>query len=373
MNLAHLAPCEAKPPAGVPAQHAARLAASRLPPPDLGFAWRVHVAGPIRMERRLLLAALMLAHAAIGVDGDASAQSYPSRPIRLLVGVPPGGSSDIVARTIGTPLGVRLGQNVVVDNRQGANGNVAMETAINAAPNGYTLIHVNDSSITINPHIYSKLPFNPMADLAPVATLITNQLVLAVNPAVAPVNDLPAFIALARRADPRLFYASIGNGSHHHLGMEILKQQTGIELTHVPYRGGGPAAIAVISGENAAMFGGGSVVPHIRSGKLRGLAVTGRSRWATMPELPSIADHVAGFELTIWQGLFAPRGTPPAIIDRLRSEIAAVLKQPEVGKALIESGAGEPYFASMDEFTALIRSDHERYGKVIKSIGFKVD
>ena len=326
------------------------------------------------MERRsLLAAALMLASVGIVTADDAWAQSYPSRPIRLLVGVPPGGSSDIVARTIGQPLGVRLGQNVVIDNRQGANGNVAIETAVNANPNGYTLLHVNDSGITINPHIYSKLPFNPMTDLVPVATLITNQLVLAVNPSAVPVNDLPGFFALARRTNPRLFYASIGNGSQHHLGMELLKQQAGIELTHVPYRGGGPAAIAVIGGENAVMFGGGSVVPHIRSGKLRGLAVTGKKRWATMPELPSIADHVPGYELTIWQGLFAPRGTPQAIIDKLRTELAAVLAQPEVGKALIESGAGEPYFASQDEFAALIRSDYERYGKVIKSIGFKVD
>jgi tripartite-type tricarboxylate transporter receptor subunit TctC len=212
-----------------------------------------------------------------------------------------------------------------------------------------------------------------MTDLIPVATLVTNQLVLAVNPAAAPVTDVSGFLELARRANPHLFYASIGNGSQHHLGMEMLKQQTGIELTHVPYRGGGPAAIAVIGGENAVMFGGGSVVPHIRSGKLRGLAVTGKTGWATMPDLPSIADHVTGFYLTIWQGLFAPRGTPSAIIDRLRSELAAVLALPEVRKTLVESGAGEPYTASMDEFTALIRSDYERYGKVIKSIGFKVD
>ena len=324
------------------------------------------------MERRLLLAAVLVL-AGIGASGDALAQSYPSRPIRLLVGVPPGGSSDIVARTIGQPLGVRLGQNIVVDNRQGANGNVAMETAVNAAPNGYTLLHVNDSGITINPHIYSKLPFNPMSDLVPVATLITNQLVLAVNPSAAPVNDVPGFFALARRANPRLFYASIGNGSQHHLGMEMLKQQAGIELTHVPYRGGGPAAIAVIGGENAVMFGGGSVVPHMRSGKLRGLAVSGKKGWATMPELPSLSEHVPGFHLTIWQGLFAPRGTPQAIIDRLRTEVAAVLAQPEVRKTLVESGAGEPYNASPEEFTALIRSDYEKYGKVIKSIGFKVD
>lgn len=328
--------------------------------------------GAVTMERkRLLVAAMMIA--AVAGSGEAWSQSYPARPIRLLVGVPPGGATDIVARTIGQPLGVRLGQNVVVDNRPGANGNVAVEIVAGAAPNGLTLLHANDSGITINPHIYSKLPFNPMTDLVPVATLVTNQLVLTVNPSAVPVNDVPGFLAWARRANPRLFYASIGNGSQHHLGMEMLKQQTGIELTHVPYRGGGPAAIAVIGGENAVMFGGGSVVPHIRSGKLRGLAVTGSRGWATMPELPSLSEHVPGYHLTIWQGLFAPRGTPQPIIDKLRTEVAAVLAQPDVRKALIESGAGEPYSASPEEFAALIRSDYERYGQVIKSIGFKVD
>ena len=326
------------------------------------------------MQRGVLLAAaLMLASAGVVASGDASAQSYPTRPIRLLVGLPPGGATDVIARTIAAPLGARLGQNIIVENRPGANGNVALEIGIGAAPNGYTLLHVNDSAITVNPHIYSKLPFNPFTDLVPVGTLVTNQLVLAVNPSVAPVKDVPEFLALARRANPRLFYASIGNGSQHHLGMEMLKQQTGIELTHVPYRGGGPAAIAVIGGENAAMLGGGSVVPHMRSGKLRGLAVTGPKGWASAPELPSLADYLPGYHVTIWQGLFAPRGTPQAIVERLRTELAAVLALPEVRKTLVDSGAGEPFNASMDEFTALMRSDYERYGKVIKSIGLKVD
>jgi len=291
----------------------------------------------------------------------------------MLVGVPPGGASDLVARTFGQALGARLGQNVVIENRPGANGNVAMELAINATPNGYTLLHANDSFITINPHIYSKLGFDPLKDLIPVATLVTNQLVLAVNPAAVPVKDVPGFLDFVRRAKPPLFYASIGNGSQHHLGMEMLKQQTGIELTHVPYRGGGPAAIAVIAGENAIMFGGGSVVPHMRSGKLQGLAVSGQKGWASAPDLPSLSEHVPGFHLTIWQGLFVPRGTPQTVIDKLRTELAAVMTQPEIRKTLVESGAGEPYNATPEEFAALIRSDYETYGKVIKSIGFKVD
>jgi tripartite-type tricarboxylate transporter receptor subunit TctC len=350
----------------------AALATFKAPARDLGSGG-IYDGAVFMKFRTLVSAALMLVGSTIVASDIASAQTYPSRPIRLLVGVPPGGATDLVARTVGHPLGQRLGQTVVVDNRPGANGNVAVEILAKAQPNGYTLIHANDSWLTINPHIYSNLPFDTFKDLVPIASVVTNQLVLAVNPSSVPVKDVKGFLEFARQAKPRLFYASIGNGSQHHLGMEILKQMTGIEMTHVPYRGGGPAAIAVIAGENAAMFGGGSVVPHMRSGKLRGLAVSGNKGWATEPELPSIGEQVPGFYLTIWQGMFAPRGTPQPIIERLRTEIAAVLAQPAVAKSLIETGSGEPYNSTPDEFAKLIRADYERYGKVVKSIGLKVD
>lgn len=317
---------------------------------------------------RLALAACLAA-----LSTAAAAQTYPNRPIRLIVAFPPGGATDVIARTIGQPLGERLGQQVVVDNRPGSNGNIAAELAARAQPNGYTLFHGFDSLFAVNPHLYPSMAVDPLKDFVPIASLVFNQLVLAVNPKVVPVDDFPAFVAFARRASPPLFYASIGNGSMHHLAMELLKQHAQIELTHVPYRGGGPAAIAVVSGENAAMFGGASVVPLIKAGQLKGLAVTGPRRSPALPELPTIATFYPGYEVTIWHGLFAPAGTPQPIIERLRSEVNAVLGRPEVAERLTAVGAGEPYITTPEEFAALIRRDHASYGRLIKAIGLKVD
>jgi tripartite-type tricarboxylate transporter receptor subunit TctC len=315
----------------------------------------------------------ILASALAAVTTVALAQPYPSRPIRLLVSFPPGGASDIVARLIGQSLAPRLGQPVVVENRPGSNGNLAGELAAHAAADGYTLLLGPSALFGINPHLYARMPIDPLKELAPVASLVANELILAANPSLASVRNFRDFIDAARSARPPLFYASIGNGSEHHLAMEFLKQQAGIDLVHVPYRGGGPAAIGVMGGDVAAMFGGGSVAPLVQSGKLRGLAVTGMRRSALLPELPPIADFYPGYEVTIWQGLFAPAGTSPAILARLRSETIAVLAQPDVAEKLAAAGSGEPYVTTTAEFAARIRSDHERYGKLIKAIGISVD
>jgi tripartite-type tricarboxylate transporter receptor subunit TctC len=327
------------------------------------------------MRRRagLLSAVLGLSSAVLPDSSSAPAQSYPTRSIRLVLGNPPGGATDIIARTIGHPLGARLGQNVVIEHRPGANGTISAEIVASAAPDGHTILYANNSLLVINPHIYAKPAVNPLDSLVPVVTTITNQLVLAVNPKVIPVEDFSGFIDFVRKAKSPLFYASIGSGSQHHLAMEMLKQTAGIELTHVPYKGGGPASIAVIAGENAVMFGGTSVVQHIKSGKLRGLAVSDRKGWPTRPELPSIADFYPGYRVALWHGVLAPRATPQAVVDRLRSELNAVLSLPQVRETLVTSGAGEPYITTPEEFAALIRADHERYGAVIRSIGLKVD
>ncbi len=304
---------------------------------------------------------------------DALAQWSPNRPIHLVTGNPPGGATDVIARTLGQPLGLRLGQNVIVDNRPGANGNISAEVVAKAAPDGHTILYANSSLLVINPHIYSKSNVNVLDDLVPVGTTINNQLVLAVNPKLVPVKDFAEFLQFAKRNGSNMFYASIGNGSYHHLGIELLKQMAKIEMTHVPYKGGGPASIAVIAGENALMFGGTSVVNHINSKKLVGLAVSERKGWPAMPDLPAIGDFIPGYSMALWHGIFAPRGTPPAILDRLRAELNAVLAMPEIKQRLETSGAGEPYIVTPAQFAALIKADYERYGRIIKSIGFKLD
>jgi tripartite-type tricarboxylate transporter receptor subunit TctC len=311
---------------------------------------------------------------AIAALGTAAlAQSYPTKPIRLFVSFPPGGAADLVARVIGQPLSVRLGQPVVIENRPGANGNVAGEAVARAEPDGHTLLLGPSALFAINPHLYARMAIDPLKDLLPVASLVSNALVLAANPKLTAGLDFRGFVALARASNPPLFYASIGNGSEHHLSMELLKQQAGIDLIHVPYRGGGPAAIGVIGGDVAAMFGGGSVAPLILSGQLHGLAVSGPRRAPLMPDLPTIGEVYPGYEVTLWQGLFAPIGTPPAIVERLRAEAAVVRALPEVAERLAAAGAGEPMVTTEAEFVARIRADNEKFGKVIRGIGARVE
>jgi tripartite-type tricarboxylate transporter receptor subunit TctC len=317
---------------------------------------------------RAALAALVTMCASV-----AQAQTYPTKPVRLVVAFPPGGATDIIARVIAQPLSQRLGQPVVVDNRPGSNGNIAGDIVAKSTPDGHTLLLGSDSYFGINPHLYPKMSIDPLKAFAPIAALVANQLVLVVNASLMPVNDLQGFVELAKRASPTLAYGSIGNGSQHHLAMEMLKQAGGFKLTHVPYKGGAPAANAVIGGEVAAMFGGGSVVSLVKGGKMRALAVSGPKRSSVLPDLPRIGESFAGYEVNIWQGLFAPTGTPAPIQAKLREEINAVLKLPEVGDRLIPAGAGEPYIITLDEFNALIRRDYEKYGKVIKEIGLTVD
>jgi len=303
----------------------------------------------------------------------AAAQTYPNRPIHLIVGFPPGGAVDIIARIYAQGLSTRLGQPVVVENKPGTGGNLASDMVAKSAPDGYTLLHATENVFVSNPHVYgARMPFDPFKDLVPVTSMVSNQIVLTVNPDL-PAYTLREFVELARASKPPLFYASIGNGSNHHLAMEMLKQHVGIDLTHVPYRGGGPAALAVLTGEVSAMFGGGSVVSMIKSGKLRGLASTGTVRNPATPELPTVDEIYPGYESLAWHGVFAPAGTPQPIMNRLRNELKEVAAQPEFKERLANTGSGEPYVVSPEELTARIKSDYEKYGKLIRAIGVKVE
>ena len=313
---------------------------------------------------------ILLAFAAL--FSVASWAQYPARAIRLIVPIPPGGAPDISARVIGQRLSELVGQPVVVENRPGSNGNIAMDLVAKSAPDGYTLGLLADSMIAINPHLYKKMQTDTLKDLAPVASVVSNSWVLSINPSV-PAKSFKEFIEHARGANPPLAYASGGNGSIHQMAMEMLKQRAGINLTHVPYKGGAPAATATVAGEVAAMFSGTSSAPQIKAGRLRALAVTGPQRSALFPDLPTIAEFYPGYEVTIWLGLFTSAETPEAVLGRLHDDVNKTLSESEVKARLNAAGGLEPHITTVAEFTALIRRDYEKYGKLVREIGVKVD
>src|SRR5215475_3981465 len=251
------------------------------------------------MSRIALLAALLLAV----LGGPAAAQTdYPNRPIKIFVTIPPGGAPDIAARLIAQYLTEANGRSVIVENRPGANGNIAGDLVAKSAPDGYTLLVNADSGFTINPHVYSRLSYDPLKDLVPVASIATNQFMLSVNPQL-PVKTFQEFIDYARKANPPLPYASGGNGSQHQLAMEMLKQRANIDLLHVPFRGGAPAATATIAGDTKVLFAGASSAPQIQSGVLRALAASGKQRSKRFPDLPAIGEFYPGYSVDIWIGL----------------------------------------------------------------------
>jgi tripartite-type tricarboxylate transporter receptor subunit TctC len=309
--------------------------------------------------------------ALVAASGAALAQ-FPSRALSLIVPIPPGGAPDIAARVLAEKLSQALGQAVVVENRAGANGNIASELVAKAPADGHTMGLLADSQIAINPHLYGRMPLDTLRDLTPIHTVASNQFVLAVN-AQLPVKSFQEFVELAKRSDPPLAYASGGNGSQHHLTMEMLKQRAGINLLHVPYKGGAPAATATVAGETAAMWAGSSNAPQIRAGRLRALAVSGARRSAQYPELPTIGEFYPGFENSIWLGLFGPAAIPEATLARLRTEIRRVLEMPEVREKMNVAGGLDPYVTTAEDFQALIRRDYAKYAKVVKDLGIRLD
>ena len=299
------------------------------------------------------------------------AQAYPSRPVRIIVGLAPGGGTDIVARLIGQWLSERLGQQFIIENRPGAAGNVATEAVVNAPADGYTLLAVSPSA-AINATLYDKLNFDFMRDMAPVAGLLRVANVMAVTNAL-PVRTVSEFIAYAKANPNRISYGSAGTGSSNHLSGELLKLMAGVPMVHVPYRGAAPALTDVISGQVQLIFSSvTSTVEYINAGKLRALAVTSLTRSGVLPALPPIADFVPGYEAINWWGIAAPKATAQDVIDTLNREINTAFADPRIKARLLDLG-GPPLTGSPAEFGKLIADETEKWAKVIRAANIKAE
>jgi tripartite-type tricarboxylate transporter receptor subunit TctC len=299
-----------------------------------------------------------------------SAQTYPAKPIRLISPYPPGGGTDATARIIAEALGGTLGQQVIVDSRGGASGRIGTELAAKAPADGYTMVLGNVAPLAILPASGIALKYEPLKDFQPLSLLATSDYILTVHPSL-PAKSVKDILALAKAKPRALNYASSGNLGAPHLAGELLKMLGKVDILHVPYKGNGPAAIALLSGEATMMFGSGpSVVPHINAGRLRAIATTGAKR--SMPNLPTVSEVLPGYEVTQWYGLLVPAGTPQDIVTRLHKEIVAALGTSKVSGTLEKLGT-RPNPTSPDEFAALIRNETAKYAKLIKAASIKVD
>jgi tripartite-type tricarboxylate transporter receptor subunit TctC len=325
----------------------------------------------LKLARRRFLHLATAAAALPSVSRMATAQTYPTRPVRLIIGYPPGGSADITARLLGQWLSERLGQPFVIESRPGASTNIATEAVVRAPPDGYTLLLVAPAN-AINATLYEKLNFNFISDIAPVAGIIRFPNVMVVNPLV-PAKTVPEFIAYAKANPGRLNMASSGNGSTIHVSGELFKMMTGVNMVHVPYRGGAPALTDMISGQVQVMFDNvPTSIEFIRAGKLRALAVTTATRSEVLPDLPTVADFVPGYEASAWYGVGVPKGTPDDIIDKLNKEINAILADPKAKARLADLGASL-LAGSPADFGKLVADETEKWGKVVKFSGAKPD
>jgi tripartite-type tricarboxylate transporter receptor subunit TctC len=305
------------------------------------------------------------------VSKSAKAQAYPARPIRLIVGYTPGGSADLTSRLMGQWLSERLGQSFVIENRPGGGTNIATEAVVRAPPDGYTLLLAAPAN-AINATLYDKLNFNFLRDVEPVAGLIRFPNVVVVNPSV-PVKSIPELIAYAKANPGKLNMASSGNGSTIHMSGELFKMLTGINMVHVPYRGGAPALTDLIGGQVHVMFDNiPTCAEHVKSGKLRGLAVTSTTRSEVLPDLPTVADFLPGYEASAWYGIVAPKNTPAEVIDRLNKEINGVLADAAAKTRFAELGA-ILLPGSAADFGKLLADETDKWGKVVKFSGARVD
>jgi len=318
----------------------------------------------LTMTRALALAA------ACALAGTAAAQSYPSKPIRIIVPFPPGNTIDIMSRLIGPKIAERLGQNVIVDNRAGAAGQLGLELGAHAAPDGYTLIAGQGGNLVVMPHTYKKIPYDPLKDFVPIALSTTNFLALVVHPSV-PFKSVKDLIAYAKANPGKLTFASNGEGGFPHMTIELFRVMGGFTYLHVPYKGSSQIATELIGGHvDAAIDGITGLTPHIRSGRLRLLAVTNPTRVAQFPDAPAIAETLPGYDSRGWFGYLAPAGTPREIVVLMNQEINRAIALPDVKDKLVSAGlivvAESPEF-----FAATLKSDYAKYGKLIHDIGFQ--
>ena len=313
-----------------------------------------------------LLAMTTLCNVAVGQD-------YPAKPLRFLVPAAPGGGADFLARIVGVKLTEALGQTVVIDNRAGASGTIAADMTAKAPADGYTMLMGQSTSIVIAPQLYPKLGYDTLKDLQPVTLVAEIPNILVVNPGL-PASSVKELIALAKSKPDSINFASAGNGAPSHLAGEMFKSGTGTKMTHVAYKGAGPAVNALIAGEVQVMFAPiVAVLPQVKAGRLRALAVTSAARSGAVPDLPTLAESgLTGYEISSWFGIFVPTGTPAPVIDKLYRETAAVLKQPEVAERFAKEGA-EPVGSSPADFKKYVGLEFSKYTKVIKDNGIKAD
>ena len=315
---------------------------------------------------------LCLAAAAAGITPaapGARAQTYPARPLRWVVGFPPGGGADTIVRVVAPWLSERLGQSIIIENKPGATTNISVQAVANSPPDGYTLLFVA-ASAAVNASLFDALPFNLVRDIAPVSGLVDFPLVMVANPSL-PANTVAEFIAYAKANPGKITMASFGTGSTSHVAGELFKAMAGVNLVHVPYRGGAPMLTDLVGGQVQVAFDVMTTsLPHIRTGALRALGIAGKHRFDGLPQLPTIGETIVGYEANSWAGVGVPRGTPTEIIERLNREINAGLADPAV-KARLAQVSATPLFFTPAEFGAYIAAEIEKWSKVVKLAGIK--
>jgi tripartite-type tricarboxylate transporter receptor subunit TctC len=328
------------------------------------------------MKRKLykLISLFLTTGILVGSPLLVHAQSdYPNKPIRLIIGFPAGGSTDIVGRVVAQKLGERLGQTIVVENKGGAGGTIGTDAAAKAAPDGYTLTLGTTSTMAVAPSAYSKLGYDPIKSFAPISLVAVTPYLLVVNPQV-PANSLAELVALAKSQPGKLNFASAGNGSTTQLAMEMLNDVTGMKMTHIPYKGNADADLAIVSNQVQVLFGSmPALLQHAKSNKLRALAVGSPKRSPALPETPTVAElGYPGFEAALWLGVLAPAGTPKSIIDRLNRELVAIAATPDFKAAMDKNGA-DATSNTPEQFASLIQNEVSKYGNIVKKLGIKLD